>query len=143
MSAPTVAFHVNVPDKISYACRLLRKAAQQQVRVLVQAPADVLAQLDTVLWTFAPLEFVAHCRVNSPPHVRAATPIVLAEDAQDSAGCPVWLNLGGAIAPDLTRFERVIEIVDAQDRPQARLRWRDYVAQGCTMTQHDFQKPSP
>ena len=41
-----VAFHFNVPDKLNYICRLLRKATQAKARVVVSGPADALKTLD-------------------------------------------------------------------------------------------------
>ena len=55
-----VAFHFNAPDKLAYACRLLRKASGAGARVAVTAEAELLQRLDTALWTFSALDFVAH-----------------------------------------------------------------------------------
>ena len=44
-----VEFHTGVPDRVSFACRLLRKASRQGARVLVTAPEDILAELDRAL----------------------------------------------------------------------------------------------
>ena len=55
-----VEFHVNVPDRLQYACRLLRKAYRQGARVLVRAPAPRLMRLDRELWTFVEREFLPH-----------------------------------------------------------------------------------
>ena len=56
-----VAFHFNAPDKLGYACRLLRKAVGTGARVMVTGDSSTLRELDVALWTFAPLEFLAHC----------------------------------------------------------------------------------
>ena len=61
-----IAFHFNAPDKLAYACRLLRKAVSSGARVVVTGTPASLQALDTLLWTFSPLEFVAHCRAGSP-----------------------------------------------------------------------------
>src|SRR5512145_1032321 len=68
-----VAFHFNAPDKLAYACRLLRKAVGSGARVVVTAPADVLARLNSLLWTFSQLDFIPHATVNDPAHVLAAS----------------------------------------------------------------------
>ena len=39
-----IIFHVNVPDKLAYSCRLLRKAYLSGARVSVTAEPDVLAE---------------------------------------------------------------------------------------------------
>ena len=58
-----VSFHFNVPHRLGYACRLLRKATRQNARVTVTAPVATLAELDAALWTFDPTEFVPHVLV--------------------------------------------------------------------------------
>jgi DNA polymerase-3 subunit chi len=49
-----IDFHTNVPDKIAYACRLVRKAylAHNQVVLMTQDAAQC-ALLDQALWTFS------------------------------------------------------------------------------------------
>ena len=47
-----VMFHLNVPDRLGYACRLLRKAYGSGAKVVVSAPPATLARLDVLLWTF-------------------------------------------------------------------------------------------
>ena len=64
-----VAFHFNAPDKLAYACRLLRKAVGSGARVVVTAPADVLARLNSLLWTFSQLDFIPHATQSDPAHV--------------------------------------------------------------------------
>jgi DNA polymerase-3 subunit chi len=51
----------------------------------------------------------------------------------------VLLNLGGVVPPGFERFERLIEVVSAEDADlqQARLRWRHYASRGYAMTRHD------
>ncbi|WP_239644901.1 DNA polymerase III subunit chi, partial [Comamonas sp. B-9] len=49
--------------------------------------------------------------------------------------------LGAEIPADVTRFERVIEVVsadDEQDRQQARARWRAYAAMGYAIERRDL-----
>ena len=55
-----IAFHFNAPDKVAYACRLLRKAVAANAKVVVVVPQEQMAQLDESLWTFSHLEFLAH-----------------------------------------------------------------------------------
>ena len=44
-----VAFHFNVPDKLHYTCRLLRKARLSGVALVVTGQADFLQALDGAL----------------------------------------------------------------------------------------------
>ena len=137
-----VSFHFNVRDRLTYACRLLRKATRQGARVTVAAPPATLAQLDRALWTFDPLEFVPHVRV--VPGVAVAprlrdTPVWLVEQTADAAHRDVLLNLGLEPPGGFESFARVIEIVstDADERSSGRERWKHYAGRGYEIQRHE------
>ena len=139
-----IAFHFNAPNKIAYACRLLRKAVGSGAKVVVTGDEETLQALDTQLWTFSALEFLPHCRADSPLEQRMASPIVLAAQLDASETLPhhqVLVNLGDGVAPGYERFERTIEVVtlDEQDRHNARLRWKHYADRGYAITRHDLK----
>lgn len=139
-----IAFHFNAPDKLAYACRLLRKAVSSGAQVVVTGDASSLSALDTQLWTFAALEFVPHCRADSPVEQRRASPVILSADLHDPTALPhhqVLVNLGQEVAPGYERFERVIEVVtlDDTDRQWARQRWKHYADRGYSITRHDLK----
>lgn len=134
-----VQFHVNLPDKLHYACRLLRKAQASGARLGVLGPPDVLNELDLALWRFSATDFVAHCRADAQPAMRAASPIVLAEDCAALDDPMVLLNLGREPPAGFERFARLIELVgaDPEDLAQGRLRWRHYAERGYAPARHD------
>jgi DNA polymerase-3 subunit chi len=136
---PEIAFHFNMPDKLAYACRLLRKATGSGAKVVVTGSAPTLAHLNTLLWTFAPLEFIAHCDEHAPQALRSSSPVLLLSDVSLSPHQEVLLNLGADIATGFEPFARVIELVslDGDDRSQARQRWKRYQDLGHTITQFD------
>ena len=70
-----VAFHFNVPDRLAYACRVIRKAQNQGKRLVVLADEPSAQQLDRLLWTFSAREFIAHCRLPADDGVVAASPV--------------------------------------------------------------------
>ena len=135
-----VAFHFNAPDKLGYACRLLRKAVGSGAQVMVTGEADTLRELDLALWIFAPLEFLAHCSGQATPATLAASPVVLAESVLTGPHQQVLVNLGGSVREGVERFERLIEVVtQAQDdRLDARRRWKHYADRGYAITRHDL-----
>ena len=135
-----VAFHFNAPDKLAYACRLLRKAVAAGSRVMVTGRPDALRELDVALWTFAPLEFLPHCYGEVTPVALAASPVVLADTLQSAPHHQVLLNLGGAVPQGFERFERLFELVssDEQDRQEGRERWKHYADRGSSITRHDM-----
>ena len=135
-----VAFHFNAPDKVAYACRLLRKAVGSGAKVVVTAGANDLQMLDVALWTFAPLEFVPHCRASANEAAQAASPVMLTDAVPAAPHQQVLVNLGGQVPDGFERFERLIEIVGTQDddRLQARGRWKHYADRGYAITRHDL-----
>ena len=164
-----ISFHFNAPDKLAYACRLLRKAVNGGTQVVVTASPDTLSTLDTLLWTFSPLEFIPHCFAASDAALvsasavllgmpsakpqRQATPFAL-ESAQvegysgassTAAAKPlVLVNLGDTVPAGFERFERLVEVVGGsqEDRVCARDRWRHYAQRGYAITRHDLAAKS-
>jgi DNA polymerase-3 subunit chi len=133
-------FHFNAPDKVGHACRLLRKAVSSGAKVMVTGEGGLLRELDTALWTFSPLEFVAHCLGNAPAAMLTASPVVLSQTARTGPHHEVLVNLGQAVPEGFERFERLIEIVtgDEDDRAQGRRRWKHYRDRGYAITTHDL-----
>ena len=135
-----VAFHFNVPDKLAYSCRLLRKAAGKGARIAVLAESRDLQRLDRDLWEFAPAEFLTHCVMQGAnPALLAASSVVLCDTVAALAHEQVLLNLADGVPAGFERFARLIELVgcDAQDRERSRLRWRHYTARGYAISRHD------
>lgn len=135
-----VAFHFNVPDRMDYTCRLLRKAVASNAKLVVTGLAETLQQLDTVLWTFSITDFVPHCQLDSDARVVAASPVILTSLIETVPDGGVLLNLGPVVPDRFERFERVIEIVgqDDEDRRLARGRWKHYTERGHAITRHDL-----
>lgn len=138
-----VQFHFNVPDRLLYACRLLRKALRSGASgVAVSAPMATLTRLDRTLWTFDPQEFIPHVLVrrnDSIPARLKRTPIWLVEEAEQGAQHPVLVHLGEEPAVAFESFKRLIEIVstDVQERESARRRWKHYAGRGYELQRFD------
>ncbi len=134
-----ILFHFNVPDKLGYACRMLRKMTQTGAQVVVAADPQQLADLDFELWRFSGQDFIAHCFDDSGPDLLAFSPIVLGSAQIEGARHQMLLSLGPDLVPGFERFERLNEIVgvDPQDRQQARLRWNHFKNLGYALQRHD------
>lgn len=137
-----VAFHFNVPDKLVYTCRLLRKACRARARVVVTGDAALLQELDRVLWTFEPLEFVPHVRAANAARVaerQRDTPVQLLDSLNEPPHQEVLVNLGPSLAAGFESFKRLIEVVSGEtvDRQAARSRWKHYEDRGYNITRHD------
>lgn len=134
-----VDFHFNVPDRLMYACRLLRKAYHQGAKLVVTGDSAMLQQLDQTLWTFEQLEFLPHCGANSSREILERTAIVLAIDVRTPPQPDVLINLGTGVPDGFERYQRLIEIVGRaeQDRLPARERWKHYSSRGYPIQKHE------
>jgi DNA polymerase III subunit chi len=141
-----IAFHFNVPDKLGYSCRLLRKAYLSGAKLVVTGAPDMLVELDQLLWTFSASEFVPHYRVmaakpdTAQSKLLAATPVLLVESLRQCGHQGVLVNLGSGIPDEFERFERFIEVVTMSDsdRLAARHRWKHYADRGYVLKRHDL-----
>lgn len=137
-----VAFHFNAPDKLNYACRLLRKACAASAKVVVTGSDEDLLVLDRDLWTFDASSFLPHCFADAPAAVLSCTPVILAKANALTDALPhhqVMINLGQILVQGFETFERVIEVVTTQeeDKAMARKRWRHYAERGYALVRHD------
>ena len=138
-----IDFHSNIPDKIGYACRLVRKARAADARVVVLAESAQLAALDAALWTFSELDFIPH--VIADDVLAAQTPVLLADDNSESAVLPhhqILINLTPRTPTQFARFERLFEIVSthADDVERGRERYRFYQQRGYPLTHSVAEK---
>ena len=135
-----IEFHVNIPDKLHYSWRLLRKAYRSGASSVVTADAEVLHQLDQLLWTYSSTEFLPHCRSNSSGATQSITPIVLTEQLNTCPTGSVLINLGQQVPSGFERFERFIEIASSleDDRLAARGRWKHYRDRGYALKRHEL-----
>lgn len=131
-----IDFHSNVPDKIAYACRLVRKARAANFQVvLLSGSRKDLATLDDALWTFSEQDFVPH--VMAGDALAARTPVVLThDDAVELPHHQILINLSAATPGHFARFERMFEIIsaDGADKSAGRERYRAYQQRGYALT---------
>ena len=137
-----ISFYFNVPSRMAYACRLLRRAHREGVAVAVAGPADALEEIDRELWSFAAPEFLPHSwieRAGEVPQPLRATTIWLGENPIDAPLHSALLNLGPLPPPAFETFERMFEIVslDKADREAARGRWKTYARRGYPIKRHE------
>ncbi len=135
-----IAFHVNAPDKLDYACRLLRATQKKSAQVLVLGQLDALKSLSSKLWSMTATEFMPHCFAGDSADVLAHSPIVLsAQLIESNVQSQVLLNLGAPLPAGFERFERLIELVgqDSDDLQAARTRWKHYKDRGYALSRYD------
>lgn len=131
-----IDFHSNVPNKVAYACRLVRKAYGAKNRIVVLADdAEQLNELDRLMWTFSDTDFLPHVRAGDP--LAAHTPIILTDD--DSAAVPhndVLVNLSRRRPAQVDSYTRVFEVISsaADDAAAGRVRYAAYKEQDYPLT---------
>jgi DNA polymerase-3 subunit chi len=137
-----VDFHSKVPDKISYACRLVRKARAADMKVVVfAADAAQISALDDAMWTFSEQDFLPH--VMAGDELAAVTPVILTTDVgQALPHHQVLVNLSRETPAYFARFERLFEIVstDESDLLAGRERYRQYQQRGYPLTHFVAEK---
>jgi DNA polymerase-3 subunit chi len=139
-----VSFHFNAPDKLAYACRLLRKGHMKSARMVVMVDPDQLGALDAALWQVSTHDFLPHCTDQDPVHVRVHSPIQLVGGSllnPEARALDVLVNLRQEMPLEFLSFAKVIEVVtqEEHDRQQARERWKLYRQKGIEPQRHDLQ----
>jgi DNA polymerase-3 subunit chi len=120
------------------ACELARKASDAGLPMLVLcASAAQAEQLDDLLWSFDPDAYVPHQIVGTDEDEDEAS-VLIAAPGHDAPLRPLVLNLRDAAVPE--GFERVLEVVPADDsaRGPLRERWSQYKARGLEVNKHDM-----
>ena len=150
MPAPRVDFYVLASQdpavRLRFACRLVEKAWQKRHRVRVQfdAGGGELEAFDDLLWTWSDRSFVPHHRLgmDEPAPAGAPAAVVIADSSDADAGDgDLVVNLGQALPPGFERFERIAEVIDADQvrRRCGRERFRQYRERGIEPATHDMK----
>ena len=135
-----ITFYRYASDKLGFACRLATKAYDASSRLVVYASdRQRLARFDQQLWSFQATKFVPHCFVESP--LAAETPVILATAGDALPHHDVLMNLDDEWPPFFATFERVLEIVGAEedDKVKARARYAFYNKRGYDIQVHDVE----
>ncbi|MFC0253283.1 DNA polymerase III subunit chi [Massilia consociata] len=131
-----IDFHTNIPDKLSYACRLARKAYAAKARVVLLAEDAAQAEaLNAALWTVSSTDFIPHVLAGDP--LAGQTPVIVTFD--EGAPLPhheMLVNLTRRTPATLAKFARVFEIIstDEADAAEGRKRYVAYKKQSYPLT---------
>ena len=137
-----VDFHSKVPDKLLYACRLVRKARAADMNVVVYLQnREQLRALDDALWTFSEQDFLPH--VIAGDELASQTPVILSDNAADTLPHhQILINLSQQTPEHFARFERLFEVVstDEDDLIAGRERYKQYQQRGYPLTHFVAEK---
>ena len=123
-------------DAVVAAARLCDKAVSAGHSLYVTTPdAAQMEAIDGLLWSQRQGSFIAHERFVRTAPVEPLPKVLLGEGEPPEGWQDVLLNLGHAVPPWFSRFERVLEIVpgDAESRAQCRERFKFYRDRGYTL----------
>jgi len=131
-----IDFHTNIPDKLSYACRLARKAyaARAKVVLLADSPAQA-AELNDALWTLSGTDFIPHVMAGDP--LAPETPVIVtADEATELPHHDMLVNLTRRTPAGFDQFARLFEIIstDEEDAAAGRARYVAYKRQSYPLT---------
>lgn len=132
-----IDFYSGGGDRLQTACRLAAKVVRQGLKLVIYTPDAAIAErLDKLLWTFSPIDFIPHCRVEDK--LANVTPVVIGSHATKTPHDDVLLNLDIEHPPFFSRFQRLIEIAGAvpEDTRAARKRYRFYQDRGYEIRHH-------
>jgi DNA polymerase-3 subunit chi len=135
----TIDFYTHCSDRLDVAAKLVPKAWAQHGSVRVLTPDEATtARLGTLLWTLSPVSFLPHCRLASP--LAGQTPIVVDHALEHQGPASVLINLYAAPPPFFSRFERLVEVIgaDEEDAAAGRERWRFYTQRGYALRSHNL-----
>jgi DNA polymerase-3 subunit chi len=119
----------NPKERRMVACRVTEKAYLREHRVLILTEDMAEARaLDELLWTFNERAFVPHQICAERGSADSATPVHLVLDLDDAPETDVLVNMTSRLPPQLERFARIAEIVDADEdrRRLGRERFKSY-----------------
>lgn len=131
-----IDFHTNIGDKVSYACRLARKAYGARGKlVLLAGDAAQSAALNAGLWTVGDTDFLPHAMAGDT--LAPQSPIIVTHDMDaEFPHYDMLVNLTQSAPAGLERFARVFEIIstDEEDAAAGRRRYVAYKKQDYPLT---------
>ena len=119
-------------------CELARKAVHAGQPLLVLAASAAPAEaLDDLLWSFDPDEYLPH-QIAGMDEGEDEVEVLIAPPEASPALRALVLNLRDEPVPP--GFERVLEVVPADESARAplRARWRHYQSLGLELAKHDM-----
>ncbi len=118
---------------VAAVCRLCEKAVGAGKRLYVCAPDASLAdEMDGALWSFRQGSFLGHERHTGAAIEEPQPPVAPSSIAPPASHHEVLINLGDDVPQWFSSFERVLEVVPADDagRVKSRERFRFYRERG-------------
>lgn len=120
------------------ACILTQKALAKGSRVHLSAPDEQIArQMDEYLWSFDAASFIPHGLAQKSDE---QTPVTIGVGEPPEHQDEILINLGPEIPAGYARFERLLELVPADQsaRQASRANYQHYRERGYPLQKHEI-----
>jgi DNA polymerase-3 subunit chi len=127
----------------AFACRLTEKAYLKDLKIVIVNDTLAEAQaLDELLWTFNERSFVPHKVCMDEQSLDPATPVHLVVESAAIPAADLLVNLALRLPTQLQRYQRIAEIIDADEerRRQGRERFKAYRDLKFTLETHQIDE---
>ncbi len=128
---------------LQFACRLIELVYHRGYRIHVHTGNKVNAGLlDEMLWSFADDRFIPHALYRSDEF---SVPVRIGVMEEPTEHQEVMINLADTVPDFFSRFERVAEVVPADEnsRNLARQNFRFYKDRGYNLDYHQIKARTP
>jgi DNA polymerase-3 subunit chi len=128
--------------RLHLACRIAEKAVQQRHHVLINTESGAeSARLDELLWTFSQKSFLPHRVIGAETDAEGPESVLIGCGVDPRGDdWQVMINLAATVPDFFSRYERVAELVDANEkrRQEGRERFRFYRDRGYELNTHQM-----
>ena len=136
MPPPLPFYHLTTMPLDAALPRLVEKALGTGRQVVIQTGSQARTEaLDDLLWSYDPNSFLPHGSARDG-HADQQ-PVWLTETEENPNGAQILFLVDQATSPLANSMERCLIVFDGRDDEavsRARAAWKDYKAQGCTLS---------
>lgn len=125
-------------SRLDFVSRLVEKIYRQGHQLHIHTADNSLAdRIDHLLWSSRDVSFIPHERAVG---MDVKSPVTIGHDLTTPQGNEILVNLANDVPNFFSRFERVVEIIEAGDshRQQGRVRYKYYRDRGYELTNHEI-----
>jgi len=122
----------SINERCLFVCKLTEKAYRLGRKILIRTESGQQSRyLDNQLWIFRQQSFIPHTLASNAQQAQAV-PVLLSETGVFAGFEDVLINLHGHLPESIERFQRIVELVDDDERvrQQQRQKYRQYTAMG-------------
>lgn len=127
--------------RFNLACRLAEKIQKLGHRIYIHTDDETQSQaIDELLWTFKQNTFIPHCIVTTGD-IQEDNSILIGHDLDNDKEDDVLINLSQEVPSFFSRFHRVVELIDPDEkqRKMGRERFKFYKERGYPLESHPIK----